>query len=1318
VNLQCINHGRRRNDRWLSFKGSTLLCGIFFMLLCTIPVIAQTAGEAAITGTITDETHSAIQGATVTAHNVETGVNTVRASSSSGLFHISPLIVGTYTLTVSAPGFQEKKQVGIVLSQNQVFGLNLVLQVGNQNETVTVTDIPPALDTVSAVLGSNIEARDFMDLPVLMNSQQRDITSFSNLLPGAQSGSRSSLFSGTANRVQEVYLNGIPLTTMSQIGDNRPIFNVIPSDAIGEVGALTSGQSVEYQGAGSVNYNMKSGGNSIHGTVADYVRNTAFDTWGFTAPAATKQALVNGVVTKVPAGKPVEHMNELAFSAGGPIVIPHLIDGHNKLFFFGAYDRAHSRNGANPAAATVPTTLMRTGNFSELLTKNGGPGYIVYDPLSAATCYQNNGYYCRYPYGQTWSGAPDTTQATNIIPDSMISKISKKMQSFLPDPINSQITNNYLGGTPTGYDNWLVSGRVDYTVSPKQTLAFVYSQGNRVAVPYTGSSNMILPAPYIPTTYSTVVGRWANFSDSYTFTPNLVNQLKVGYSYFGGPPIRNVTQGVTEWEATTMGIGFTGLPAESQALTEFPTTAFGGTNGQTQWGQGSSGATSTTKTNSLTLVDNLLWVKGNHAITVGFQLQRLQDNADSADGPTGILQLNYATAETSGLTLSKGAYSYTSGSGYSYASYLLGAVGSSGLTYQSFSVLGGRYNPLSPYIQDTFKLTPELTITAGLRWDYIPTYHETKDRWSFLNPNITNPVTGNLGALQFAGNWGGSGVSIGKRTPVNNYKKNWGPRLGLAYSLNNKTVIRAAYSLTYSHAGGTGGAGGAYNGTGQLGFSASPSWSAGSAGAAAGPAFYLNNSDGFTSAGTANANYGGAGYAFALSQLGSASQALNVGNTVDGSGNFIQAGGAPGYADPYLSGRAPEFSFWNFGIQRTLTNSITLTVNYAGSESHFIAGASNMRGLQAGQIDPKYLQLGSKLNSAATAANLATVNTAGAAAGLPAITAPYASFSTAAGTTKGAGQSTVLRALTWMPQFSGTTDTWPVVANANYHSLQISLAQRATKGLSYNLNYTFSKNIDDAGTQRSGYAIPGSALLSGQSFPVNRIDRSISANSVPHSLSFFGNWRFPALVEKFGGNIKPVKWTVNDWSLAWVATYASGTPLFVISTSCVASGAGQCMPDVNPNYTSKSISQNGKWGDNSTAANLGTIKYLNGYINTSSPGSGQKVNNADVVCSASTNAFCNAGAKDFSQSYWMIGDAPRWSFGLRNPGVPNLNLSLRRTFPVVTDRVKFQFAVDCTNVANHPTFGGINVTASNASFGAVTSASGNRDFQFSGRVTF
>ena len=313
---------------------------------------------------------------------------------------------------------------------------------------MTVTEAPPQLDTASATLGGTISSGEFANLPLMVaGNQQRDITSFSNLLPGAQPGSRSSLFSGTANRVQEVYLDGIPLTTISQIGDNRPIFNVVPFEGIDQVGALTSGQSVEYQGAGSVNYSMKTGTNQYHGTVADFVRNTIFDTWGFTAINATTKKLVNGVITTVPAGKPVDHQNELAASFGGPVRIPYLFNGHDKLFFFVAYDKAHGRSGAelyDGFGADDPDAVGRLYRAVErrAIERYRRPGrvagYLIYDPTTQS-CSGSN---CtRKPIHGDKEWVADGERYSVR---AMISPISQKMQSYLPDTVGLRHSEQLL----------------------------------------------------------------------------------------------------------------------------------------------------------------------------------------------------------------------------------------------------------------------------------------------------------------------------------------------------------------------------------------------------------------------------------------------------------------------------------------------------------------------------------------------------------------------------------------------------------------------------------------------------------------------------------------------------------------------------------------------------------------------------------------------------------------------------------------------------------------------------------------------------------
>ncbi len=1325
TSLKQFLRGRTRN-------ASIMLVLVICLGWVTLPGAAQTAGDGAIQGIVADPTGAVVPSATVTATNNTTGVVTTRTTTSNGLYVISPLMPGSYTLTVDAPGFSEFKQLNLTINAMQQLGLNVTLKLGAANTNVTVTAAPPELQTTNAVLGSTIDSSVYLDLPVLVNNQQRDITAFSNLLPGAQPGARSSLFSGTQSRVEEVYLDGIPLTTISQIGDNRPVFNIMPAEAIGQINVVTSSASAEYQGAGMVNYTTKSGGNKYHGTVADFVRNTAFDTWGFTAITATKTVLVNGKITKVPAGKPADHQNEFTFSVGGPISIPHVFSGHDKLFFYTSYDRFHSRSAANPSQTTIPTSKMRTGDFSELLAANGGPGYILYDPTTQAACTRNSTTGpCRYAYGQTYAGTPGPAgnpsgTPTDVIPAGMISPIAKYMEQWLPDPTLSGpgiISGNYLGGSPTGYDNWLYSGRIDYNVSDKQRIAWVISGGNRVAWPFTGTSHLELPIPYTQTDYSTVAGHWSDLQDTYTITQHLVNQFSFGWSNFGGPPLRNLTQGIKQYEAVTAGIGFTGLPSNGQALTEFPTSTFAGSNAPEQWGLGGSGQTSTIVTESYTTVDNLLWVKGNHSMTFGFQMQRLEDNNSSYDGPVSSLTLNWSPNETASISPNGSGYQYGSNTGYSFASYLLGAVDSTGISIQPFSVLGGRYATYAPYFQDDWKITPKLTLNLGLRWDYIGPYHEVLDRFSFLNPNIPNPVTGNPGALQFAGNHGGSAVSCNCSTPVHTYWKNWGPHVGFAYQVNDKTVVRGGFATLYSHGGGTGGAGGAGTGPSQMGFTSSVSFPANAAGPGAGPAFYLNNSAGFQALGNmtngqpySNNTFGGPGYSVpAIQAPGAVSQTLNVGNTVDGSGNYIKAGGAPGFADFYVSGRAPEFNFWNFGLDREISNNITIAVDYAGSESHFIYGASNMRGIYAGQVNPAYYALGSLLNAPATPANVAK-----AQAIIPSIAPPYAGFEQAASTSAGSGQATIARMLTWMPQFSGTTDTWgSSTANASYHALQISARKRMSNGLNITANYTYSKQIDDAGTQRDGFAIPANLTLNGKAWARNRIDRSISATSVPQNLAVFGTYHMPFGSGTLGGSANPVlRQVIKGWELGGIFRYSSGTPLLVTSSACTSSSqpyAGTCMPDLNPNFTGKSIRQNGSWGKGITAGNFSAIHYLIGANTDTTPGNGVPNGTTKVSCANSTGPYCNSQA-------FMFGDSPRtMAFnGLRNPSAYGLDGSVSRTFDI-TERWKFVFRADCTNITNKVTFGGIQTNVNNTNFGAVSSATGNtgsRDFQFSGRINF
>jgi len=383
----------------------------------------------------------------------------------------------------------------------------------------------------------------------------------------------------------------------------------------------------------------------------------------------------------------------------------------------------------------------------------------------------------------------------------------------------------------------------------------------------------------------------------------------------------------------------------------------------------------------------------------------------------------------------------------------------------------------------------------------------------------------------------------------------------------------------------------------------------------------------------------------------------------------------------------------------------------------------------AGQLDPKYLSIGpvncsttaafvSCLTAPATTTNLAKVQAATGTA-LP---VPYAGYTAAAALNTNA---TIAHMLVWKPQYSGTSDFWGnYVANGNYNSFQVSLAQRATSGLTFNVNYTYSQNVDDAGTQRSGYDIPSSAIGDGQFHPKNRIDRSISINDQPQNLSIYGVYTSQYGKGSLGGSNFILRSLLSGWQTSMIFQLSSGLPLPVVANCSTTQNVGQgtCMPDANPNFHGN-VRINGKWGQGVTAATLGSQKYLQGYVSTGTSGTGTD-NNTDVAntgtapaCGASVGPFCNSGD-------YKVGDAPRFAYDLRGPDNYRLNMGLRRTFPI-NERLNFVFGVDGANLTNHTTFGNnagnnqINVNINSASFGTLNFASADpRSFQFSGRINF
>jgi hypothetical protein len=428
-----------------------------------------------------------------------------------------------------------------------------------------------------------------------------------------------------------------------------------------------------------------------------------------------------------------------------------------------------------------------------------------------------------------------------------------------------------------------------------------------------------------------------------------------------------------------------------------------------------------------------------------------------------------------------------------------------------------------------------------------------------------------------------------------------------------------------------------------------------------------------------------------------------------------------GFDDFYQSGRAPEYTFYNLGFERTITKDMTLTVAYVGSEAHhtYIKGGSSPRGYYSNQLNPIYLLAFGPLagtNSAgkanaiplllapATSANVATANAA-----MPGAinTSTAANFIAAANAVPTTSTLTIGQLLLAFPQYSSVSDSWggPNTENYAYNAFQIILAQRLAHGLTFNVNYTYMKDLGDDGSFRSGFNIPAGAIDgSNKSYKADRIDRALTQLDIPQNLTAYGVYQLPiGTPGHWGGDSLLGRELIGGWQLTGVYTYSAGTPVSVTwsggcANQAVANGVS-CLPSYNPAFTG-SPRQNGSYGTGPSGVILAnkTIQYLN-----------------PAAFQAPTDISTVAG---FHQ--YLIGNVARTApYGLRNPGNQNLNAGVRRTFPI-TETVAFSFQADCFNVWNKQTWGGPNGgwAVGSTTFGESGVPGAIRAFEFTGRMTF
>lgn len=749
------------------------LCGglaIFFA-----SAFAQVGGTGSIQGTVMDSSRAVVTGATVTATNDATGVQITRQTTAAGTFVLPLLPAGVYTVTVKANGFQGFSQTHIVVNALEVVSVDPVLQVGAVADTVTVSGESAMLQTNDVALGTTMENEVYDALPLSMNKSARDPSAFVGLALGVQNystqaaGPSTGSFSGGQPFQNETYVEGIPLTSAGTESDTRNLAFGVSVEAVDQFQVETTGSKAMNEGQGLSNYVIRSGTNSFHGAVYEYLRNTVFDAKPYFS-----------------AIRPPEHQNEFGASLGGPIK-------RNKIFFFANYDAYRFSSATQPALQTIPTAAERLGDFSAFPQP-------IFDPATT-TC--NNGVCTRQQF--SFQGR------LNVIDPARISKVSQSLQSYLPTNFaNGGITNNYLATLPDRVTNNSGVAKVDVNLSDKQKIFGLFSRGD-YANPLTGSltvgTTSTLPPPYTQARNVLEYATLAQVKHTYTLSSHLINEASLGMSRLWIPLTSLSASGNYLSKA-----GFTGYPAG----VGFPDINFGTANNPPISWAGTNSHTFNEAQTTFTAQENLLWSTGRHNFTFGFQWQALQDNETFA--PEG--SFTFATNETANF---KSNGTIDTSTGNPYASFLLGAVDASAIPIFSVRETGGRYKDYAFWAQDDYQVSPRLTLNLGLRWDIWGPFTETNNYMSFFNPTLANPLAGGrAGALQFAGS-GTDGCNCS--TPVKQHNVNLGPRVGLAYRVGDNTAIRASFGIAYAHAGGVGGRVNGRQGLSQIGFNSNGSLS-------------------------------------------------------------------------------------------------------------------------------------------------------------------------------------------------------------------------------------------------------------------------------------------------------------------------------------------------------------------------------------------------------------------------------------------------------------------------------------------------------------
>ena len=1022
------------------------------LVVCQFTATAQTA-TGVLQGVVTDASGAAVPEAKITIENQRTNVKLTTVTNAEGRYVQPFLPPSEYRLTVEKPGFQKNLTNEIKIDVQATVGLDVQLKVGDTSTTVEVAASAVQLSTETSSVSTVIDNKRILDMPL----NGRNPFSLAQLSPGVIPGGGSTPWiSGGRNASSDITVDGTSIilpennTGILQLGYS-PIV-----DSIEEFTIITNSLAAEYgrTGGGVINVSTRSGTNGLHFTLFEFLRNNKLE-------ANSWNNRRNGV------NLPPLQRNEFGGSVGGPVIIPKLYNGRNRTFFFFSEQSVRSRSGSS-SNATVPLDAWRAGDFSDLRNGSGQP-ITLYDPYNVG---------------------PDGNRAAfagNIIPLSRQNPIARNLLQYWPRanavPTNAFThQNNFFvsGKTPGRNDKF--DSRLDHNFSERLRMwargSYEFSQSS----PLNGFGNAgtsIGDGPQTSRNYSVA------FNAVYTINPRTIANFNFGVNrrnYFRSP----------------FSFGFDmrtlGLPAYlyNQAATlglEFPRFNVGGNTNISALGQ----ATFTTlKDRGMgnALRGDVTRIMNNHTIKFGAEYRKLLLNFTQLGQPGGEFTFNSLWTQRAAGT---NTTSTTQGNGF--ASLLLGVVGS-GTIEHTFDIASAS-SYFGFYVQDDWKISRKLTLNLGLRWDLDTPHTERFNRLSSFDISAPSPIAGQVpgfsnlrGAMRF--------MSADNRRQVPMDLNNWGPRIGFAYKIDEKTVLRGAYAMMYSpsilQASGTSGSSGTEGFRGSTGMIVS-----------------TDNTNILADLSNPFPN------GFNL-PLGAAEGPFS------GSRTNLGLGIGESFFNDYVN---PVIQQWNATLQRELPGGWLVEAGYLGSKGQHLPDGEGTN--QYNQLHPSILQTADRDRLIPNNANL--------------VANPFAGVITNPASTLRLPTVQYGQLIRPYPQYTGIGAFRKPLGNSLFHSMTLRVEKRFSQGLNVLVSFTGGKLIDDVSQQVTFLgAAAGNAK---QDFYNRAAERSISAQDVSRRLVISGTYDLPFGKNRMFLKTAPtaVDFILGGWQVNGILTFQTGTPI-------------------------------------------------------------------------------------------------------------------------------------------------------------------------------